>query len=287
MKPAHFYYHRPASVDEAVSMLAELASEDGRILAGGQSLVPTMAFRMARPQHLIDINEIDALRRLEVRDGKLCIGAGVRHAAFHNDAVANPLGALLAHVVQHIAHPPIRSRGTFCGSIANADPASEWCTVVACLDGEMVAQSTKGTRVIPSREFFQGVMTTALREDELLAEVRLPLLAPDARFGFYEFNRRAGDFAIAMGLAVYRIEVGKIVNSRIAVGGAEAHPRRVAEAERALNGREPGSKSFSAAAQEAAKAILDPLEDATTSARYRRDLVGVVTERALRASTPV
>jgi carbon-monoxide dehydrogenase medium subunit len=243
-----------------------------------------MAFRMARPRHLIDINEIDALRRLEVRGGKLCIGAGVRHAAFHQAPVNGPLGSLLARVVAHIAHAPIRSRGTFCGSIANADPASEWCTVVACLDGELVAQSTMGSRVIPCRKFFQGIMTTALRDDELLTEVRLPLLPSDARIGFYEFNRRAGDFAIAMALVAYRIEGKKIINARIAIGGAEAHPRRIEEAERALDGREASADSFAVAAEHAAGAITDPLEDATTSAQYRRDLVRVVTERALKAS---
>ena len=117
--------------------------------------------------------------------------------------VEGPLGKLLSTVVRHIAHHPIRTRGTFCGSVAHADPASEWCTVSAALGGEMVAQSTRGTRIIPAHEFFAGIMTTTLAEDELLTEVRLPLLAPETRFGFYEFNRRAGDFALAMALAVY------------------------------------------------------------------------------------
>src|SRR5687767_8288318 len=116
MKPASFCYHKPESIDEALSILAEVAPQDGRIIAGGQSLVPSMAFRVAQPRHLVDINEIVALRRLEIRDGKLCIGACVRHAAFHRSLLENPLGSLLARVVEHIAHPPIRSRGTFCGS---------------------------------------------------------------------------------------------------------------------------------------------------------------------------
>src|SRR5947209_896366 len=156
-----------------------------------------MAFRLARPAHLVDINGVDALRRLEVAGGKLTIGACVRHAAFHRPVVDGPLGALLAAVVRHIAHHPIRTRGTFCGSIAHADPASEWCALAAALGAEMVARSTRGTRVIAADDFFAGIMTTTLAEDELLTEVRLPLLPPDTRFGFYEFNRRAGDFAIA------------------------------------------------------------------------------------------
>src|SRR4249920_2319538 len=176
MKPAPFQYHAPTTIDEAVRTLAEVAGEDGRVLAGGQSLVPIMAFRLARPGHLVDINGVAMLRRLAVDGDRLSIGACVRHAAFHRPPVEGPLGALLAKVVRHIAHYPIRTRGTFCGSIANADPASEWCTVAVALGAEMVARSARGTRVIAAREFFAGIMTTALAEAELLTEVRLPLL---------------------------------------------------------------------------------------------------------------
>jgi aerobic carbon-monoxide dehydrogenase medium subunit len=283
MKPAAFRYHAPKTIDEALALLAQVAPEDGRILAGGQSLVPTMAFRLARPAHLVDINGVDALNRLAVEGDKLCIGACVRHVAFHRPVVDGPLGKLLSKVVRHIAHYPIRTRGTFCGSLAFADPASEWCAVAMALGAEMVAKSTRGTRIIPAQEFFQGIMTTALAEDELLAEVRLPLLPVDTRFGFYEFSRRAGDFAIAMALAVYRLKNGKIAEQRIAVGGAEPHARRIAEAEQALAGAPAGPESFAAAADAAATAV-DPMEDAMTSAQYRRDLVRTVTRRALEQS---
>jgi carbon-monoxide dehydrogenase medium subunit len=283
MKPAPFRYHAPKTIDEALAVLAEVAPQDGRILAGGQSLVPTMAFRLARPTHLVDINGIDALRRLEVEGDELCIGACVRHEAFRRPMVTGPLGDLLATVVRYIAHYPIRTRGTFCGSIAHADPASEWCTVAAALDARMVAQSVRGTRVIPAHEFFAGIMSTALADDELLSEVRLPLLEPDTRFGFYEFSRRAGDFAIAMAVACYRVGEGKIVAPRIAVGGAEPKARRIAVAEQALAGSVPGADGFTAAAA-AAAADVDPMEDAMTSADYRRDLVGTVTRRALERS---
>src|SRR6266849_4798596 len=175
MKPAPFRYHAPKTIEEAVETLAEVASEDGRVLAGGQSLVPIMAFRLARPAHLVDINGVEALRRLAGEGERLCIGACVRHAAFHHPVADGPLGRLLATVVRHIAHYPIRTRGTFCGSIAHADPASEWCLVAATLDAEMVAVSARGTRTIAAAEFFGGIMTTALTEDELLAEVRLPI----------------------------------------------------------------------------------------------------------------
>jgi carbon-monoxide dehydrogenase medium subunit len=283
MKVAPFRYHAPQTIDEAVNLLAEVAPLDGRILAGGQSLVPIMAFRLSRPAHLVDINGVEALRRLVVDNDHLCIGACVRHSAFHRPVVEGPLGKLLSAVVRHIAHYPIRARGTFCGSVAHADPASEWCTVSAALGAEMVAQSVRGTRVIPVHEFFAGIMTTTLAEDELLTEVRLPLLPPGTRFGFYEFNRRAGDFALAMALAVYRVEDGRIVEPRLAVGGAETHARRIAEAEQVLVGRAPAADSFTAAAESAAE-VIDPMEDAQTSAEYRRDLVRTVMRRALEQS---
>jgi carbon-monoxide dehydrogenase medium subunit len=239
-----------------------------------------MAFRLAKPGHLVDINNVAALKRLTVSDGKLCIGACVRHAAFHKPVCDGPLGKFLSYVVRYIAHFPIRTRGTFCGSLAHCDPSSEWCLVMAALDGELVAQSSKGTRVIPAREFFQGIMTTALREDELLVEARLPLLPADTRWGFYEFSRRAGDFAMAAAVGVYRLDGDKIVEPRVAIGGVEPNPRRIPEAEHALAGAAPGDKAFRAAA-DAAMAAVDAMEDAMTSAEFRRDLVLAVTRRAL------
>jgi len=280
VKPAAFAYHAPASVAEAVALLGALAAEDGRILAGGQSLVPTMAFRLAKPAHLIDINGIAALEKLAVEDGHLSIGACARHAAFHRPVVAWPLGALLTTVVRHIAHYPIRLRGTFCGSLAHADPASEWCLVAATLGAEMTAMSTRGARTIAAADFFAGIMSTELAEDELLAAARLPLLSNDTRFGFCEFSRRAGDYAIAMTLATLRIEGGTIVDPRVGVGGAEASPRRIAQAEAALAGRPPDAAVLRAAADAAADAI-EPLEDIQADAAYRRDLVRAMTYRAL------
>src|ERR1700761_1148393 len=280
MKPAAFRYHTPKTIDEAVALLAEVAAEDGRVLAGGQSLVPTMAFRLAKPGHLIDINGVAALKRIAVENGKLVIGACVRHAAFHKPVCDGPLGPFLADVVRHIAHYPIRNRGTFCGSLAHADPASEWALVLAALDGEIVARSAKGERVIAARDFFQGIMTTALADDELLVEARLPLPAAGTRCGFYEFNRRAGDFAMAAAVGVYRLDGGKMAEPRVALGGVKPIPRRVADAEKALAGNAPGDTAFRAAASAAAAAV-DPMEDINTSAEFRRDLVLAVTRRAL------
>src|SRR6187455_2490271 len=188
MKPAPFQYHAPKTVEEAVATLAEVAGEDGRVLAGGQSLVPIMAFRLARPGHLVDINGVAALRRLAVDGDRLSIGACVRHAAFHKPVVDGPLGRLLATVVRHIAHYPIRVRGTFCGSIAHADPASEWCLVAATLGATMIAASVRGTRALAASEYFDGIMTTALASDELLVKVQLPHLDKRTRFGFHEIS---------------------------------------------------------------------------------------------------
>jgi carbon-monoxide dehydrogenase medium subunit len=280
MKPARFRYHAPKTIEEAVDTLAEVAAEDGRVLAGGQSLVPIMAFRLARPAHLVDINGVETLRRLAVDGNRLCIGAGVRHAAFHKPVLDGPLGRLLAAVVRHIAHYPIRTRGTFCGSVAHADPAAEWCLVAATLGAEMVARSAGGIRVIPAQDFFRGIMTTALNEDELLTEVRLPVLSSDSRFGFYEFNRRAGDFALGMALVTFRLQDGVICEPRVAIGGVEPRPRRIADAERVLAGHPAERAVFEAAAAAVASAV-DPLEDAVTSATYRRDLALTVTRRAL------
>lgn len=283
MKPAAFVRHVPRTLDEALKILAQVAPQDGRVLAGGQSLVPIMAFRLAKPAHLVDINEVAGLDKI-TSDGKtLGIGACVRHAAFHKSVVDNPLGKLLTAVARHIAHYPIRMRGTFCGSLAHADPASEWCLVAATLEASMIAKSTRGERGIAAKDYFQGIMSTALAEDELLAEVRLPLLPADAKFGFNEFNRRAGDFAMAASLVCYRLQGGKIVEARVGVGGAEPCPRRIAEAEAALNGKAPGDTAFRAAAEAAASAV-EPLEDHQTTGEYRRDLVRAVVRRALESS---
>jgi len=280
MKPAPFRYHAPQTIDEAVAILSEVAADDGRILAGGQSLVPTMAFRLARPAHLVDINGIKALAELTANAESLSIGACVRHAAFHRPVVDGPLGNLLSAVVRHIGHYPIRTRGTFCGSLAHADPASEWCLVAAALGGEIVAKSARGTRSIAAENFFAGMMSTALEDDELLTETRLPALPADTRFGFCEFSRRAGDFAIAMALVTYRLHDGLMREPRVGIGGVEAKPCRVTDAEAVLEGKPPAADTFRAAA-EAAADVVEPIEDLITSAAYRRDLVRALTRRAL------
>jgi aerobic carbon-monoxide dehydrogenase medium subunit len=283
MKPAPFSYHAPTSLDEAITLLAELGPQDGRILAGGQSLVPTMAFRLAQPAHLIDINGIAELAHIRVNDNVMSIGACVRHATLEGDAVPGVTGALLRKVVQNVAHYPIRTRGTFCGSIANADPASEWCCVMAALDGIVLLRSTRGTRRVAAADFYQGVMTTALEDDELVVAAELPMLPEGTLTGFMEFSRRKGDFAIAMALVTYRLERGVMAEPRVAIGGAEPRARRLQEAEALLSWQVPGEAAFAAAAEAAATAI-NPMEDINNTAAYRRGLVRTLSRRALDAA---
>jgi len=281
MKPASFIYHRPDSVEEALAMLAAVAEDNGRILAGGQSLMPMMALRLATPRHLIDINEIGSLKSIETVEEGIKINALIRHAYFHQAVVAGPLGALLKDVSGNIAHYPIRQRGTFCGSIAHADPASEWCLVSATLNATMEAQSQSGVRLIKATTFFQGAMETALEPDEMLGAVRLPLLKATEHYGFYEFNRRPGDFATAMCLVTMEIKNDLISNARLGIGAAEDMPRRLTEVEDLLNGNMATEENIDAAANTAAE-IITPLTDIHISASYRRNIVKTVVTRAIR-----
>ena len=262
-------------------MLADVADQDARVIAGGQTLVPAMALRFAQPTCLIDINRIESLQRLEsVGEEHLIIGACVRHSAFDGPAIAGVLGDLLRDVVRHIAHLPIRTRGTFGGSIANADPAAEWCVVTATLDAVIEARSERGTRSIAAQDYFLGFMATALESDELLVSVTLPWLGPQARYGFHEFSRRAGDFAQAMALVVLEIRDGVMTHVRIGVGGVESIPRRLGEAEALLEGKSVEPSLIEAAAQAAARSVT-PVDTTEEEQRYRRRLVHTVVHRAL------
>jgi carbon-monoxide dehydrogenase medium subunit len=279
MKPAPFAYHAPRSVEEAVELLAA-HGDDAKVLAGGQSLVPAMNFRLARPAALVDINRILELDFCSLSDGMLRVGALARHARFERPVTDGPLGALLAGVVRHIAHLPIRVRGTFAGSLAHADPAAEWCVVATTLDAEILARGPGGERTIDAAAFFRSILTTSLRPDELITEVRLPVLGPGWRFGFAEFSRRAGDFALSMALAALRLDGGRIAEARIGVGGAGERPLRIGEAELALAGTVPEPEALAEAGAIAA-ATVEPFADLHATVAYRRDLVRAMTRRAL------
>jgi carbon-monoxide dehydrogenase medium subunit len=239
-----------------------------------------MNFRLARPAVLVDINRISELDFCSVSDGMLRIGALARHARFERPVTDGPLGALLADVVRYIAHLPIRARGTFAGSLAHADPAAEWCVVATTLDAQIQARGPAGERSIEAAAFLRSILTTSLRPDELITEVRLPVLGPGWRFGFAEFSRRAGDFALSMALAALRLDGGRIAEARIGVGGAGERPLRIGEAERALAGTTPRPEALAEAGAIAAAAV-EPFEDLHATVAYRRDLVGAMTRRAL------
>lgn len=279
MKPASFEYRAPQSVEEATQILTDVG-DDAKILAGGQTLVAAMNFRMARPAVLVDINRVRELDYLNAENDTLKIGALTRHVAFEHPAATGPLANFLPLVAHHIAHLPIRMRGTFAGSLAHADPAAEWCLVARTLDGEMVAHSTRGDRTISADDFFISILTTDLADDELLTEIRLPLLDESWRLGFAEFARRAGDFALAMGLAAVKVADGKIVEAKIGAGAVEDRPIRIAAAEQALVGEAPSPQLFDAVADIASRNV-DPTADLHASAAYRHDLTRAMTRRAL------
>lgn len=279
MKPAPFSYHAPTTLEAMLALLAE-GGEDGKVIAGGQSLLPMMNFRLARPARLFDLNGVAELDFLRVEDGVLRIGALARHAAFHRPPCPGPTGALLATAVRHIAHYPIRERGTFAGSIAHADPASEWCLVATTLGAEIVARSRAGERTIAAGDFFHAALATALRADELVTEIRLPVLDGRWRTGFCEHARRVGDFAIAMTAVALRVESGAVREARIGVGGVEDRPSRQPAAEQALVGRPVHAGALAAAAEAVARGVK-PMEDLHADAAYRRHLVRTTTLRAL------
>jgi carbon-monoxide dehydrogenase medium subunit len=279
MKPAAFSYFAPRTLEQALEIL-QSSGPESRILAGGQSLVPAMNFRLARPEALVDINHIAGLSDVSALGGCLTIGALARHARFEQPVTDGPLGVLLPKVARHIAHLPIRLRGTFAGSIAHADPASEWCTLAVGLDAEIIARSTSGVRTIPAAEFFKSIFTTDLKPDEMIVEVRLPHLGSIWHCGFEEFSRRAGDYAIVSALACLRIENGKISEARVALGGVVNRPVRSRQAESVLKGEKPSPDAFRESARRAA-AEFEPFGDIHGSAEYKRDLVSVMVRRAL------
>jgi carbon-monoxide dehydrogenase medium subunit len=279
MKPAPFVYHRPVNINEMLALLEEHGN-DAKILAGGQSLVPAMNFRLARPTMLIDANRLPGLSNVVV-DGKyLVIGALTRHATFHKAVVDHPIGRLLARVVRFIAHYPIRQRGTFGGSLCHADPASEWCLAAAALDAEMLIESKTGTRCLPAQEFFKGTFTTALMPNEILTHIRLPLGSPALRGGFYEFSRRAGDFALAMALVTLELDGSRIVAARLGLGSVADRPVRLSKLEANLIGQRANEATFKALAAEASE-LITPTSDIHGSAEYRKDLIKAVLSRAL------
>ena len=256
---------------------------EARPIAGGQSLIPMLAFRLAGPPLLIDLRKVPGLGGISVCGEWLSVGARVRWCDIENDSRLPAAHPLLAAAVSHVAHYPIRNRGTVGGSLAHADPAAELPGVAVTCDAEIVVASAVRTRVIAARDFFLGPMMTALAPDELIVELRLPAWRAQQRWAFEEFSRQRGGFALAGVAVCYDEREGAASESRIGVIGASSFARRIPEAEAALNGRMVDEQAILAAAQAAAAAV-DPEDDLDASAAYRRALVATLTERALRSA---
>lgn len=280
MKPAAFTYFAPNSLSQAVALLAEHAP-DGKPLAGGQSLVPMMNFRLAQPRSLIDLNRVSELSYIREADGVLAIGAMTRQAEAERSALVSRTAPLLGEALKLTGHPTIRHRGTVGGALAHADPAAELPAVALALGAELVARGPGGTRTIPAEEFFLGPLSTALAPDELLVEARFPALPPGAGWTFLELSRRHGDFAIVGVAAVVVLAPdGRIERASLALCGAGPKPIRASRAEAALAGVSPGEERFREAGEIAAQEI-DPDTDLHASAAYRRRVAAVLVRRAL------
>lgn len=279
MKPAPFEYERAASVAEALSLLARYGAE-AKILAGGQSLLPILKLRLARPPALIDINRVRELDAVRADDGGVAFGALARLSELTAEAVRARC-PLLAAAGRHIGHAAIRHRGTVCGSLAHADPAAELPVVALALEAQMRVAGPGGERRVPASDFFQGYFQTAVNPGELLVETTFPPLAPGAGWSFTELARRHGDFALASVACVLEAgRDGRISRARIALGSVADRPVRASAAEAALAGSRGEAAALEAAAQ-AAAAPLDPPSDVHGSGAYRRHLAQVLVERAL------
>jgi aerobic carbon-monoxide dehydrogenase medium subunit len=282
MKPAAFAIETPGSVEEAVALLAG-TDEDVKVLAGGQSLIPLLNFRLAAPDLLVDLSRVPRLSYIRADGNGLAIGAMTRQRALERSADVAELAPLLAEAVPFVAHQPIRNRGTLGGSLAHADPASELCTVMLALDATVLAVGEAGEREIGIRDFFLGAYTTALEPDELLTEVRVPLL-PAGGSAFTEVARRRGDFALVGVAAFLSLDGdGHIGQARLAYASMGPTPLRAHAAEAVLCGQEPRQAVFAEAAKTAV-AELDGGEDLQASRAYRRHLAEVLTRRALARS---
>ena len=277
MKPPPFAYFDPRDLDEVLERLAALG-DDGKILAGGQSLMPMLNLRLARPSALVDINRLRHLETLSVEDGTLRVGALVRQRALERWAIARQ--PLMAAALRLVGHSAIRNRGTVAGSIAHADPAAELPALLLCLDGAVIARSRAGERTIAAGDFFQGPLTTSLRTDELVTETRWRLPGPGEGWGFHEIARRHGDFALVGAAAILDVRDGHIASARVALFGAGTAAVRARAVEQALRGRAPSAALVGEAARAAADG-LDAQSDLHASAAYRRRVAQTLTARAL------
>jgi carbon-monoxide dehydrogenase medium subunit len=281
MKPAPFTYHDPRTKAQALAVLA--ARENARLLAGGQSLLPMLNFRIALPDHVIDLGKVTGLAGIESHADKVVIGAMTRQFALEESDVVRERLPLLAQALEHVGHRQTRNRGTIGGSLCHFDPSAELVIACAALDATLVVESAQRERRISIRDWGQGYMTTALAENEMLTAIEIPAWSPGHGSAFVEYARRHGDFAI-VGVAVLVLanRQGVIERVSIAVGGCAAGPVRLRRAEQILVGISPSAKIVRDAARIAGE--IDAIADAYVPASYRQHLARVLTERALNAA---
>lgn len=281
MKPAPFDYVVPSTIEEAVGYLADEDIES-HVLAGGQSLVPAMNMRMARPELLVDLGKLDELDFIREENGSLVVGAMTTKRSMEFSPVVSNTQPLVHAATMLIAHPQIRNRGTVGGSVAHADPAAEYPAVALLLDAEISAHGPSGKRTIPSSDFFITYFTTALEEGEILTQVRIPPMAANTGWSFKEFARRHGDFALAgVGVTLNLDASGHCENTRVVAFALGATPICAHAAEDAINGETPSPELFAAASKKITEGLEDPTSDVHASVEYRQDLASVLGARAL------
>jgi carbon-monoxide dehydrogenase medium subunit len=281
MKPAPFKYHAPATVAEALELVATL--ENAKLLAGGQSLMPMMNFRFVMPDHLIDLNRIGELAAIERRGERIFIGAMTRQHALASSPLVRQLAPLVADAYSHVSHRQIRNRGTYGGSLCHLDPSSEQPCFTAALDGVIEVAGPGATRQVPMAEWTAMYMTPALAEDELMTGATLSVWPEGHGWAFAEYARRHGDYAIVGVAVLVTVDAGRITRLAIAICGIAAAPLRLAAAESELVGMDAGEAALEHA-MAIAGSIEDVMEDAHNSADYRRHLARVLTGRALRVA---
>ena len=282
MKPPAFEYRVAESVEAGVALLADARGE-AKVLAGGQSLVPMLNFRLLRPAILVGINRIPGLAYIKEEAGAIRVGALTRHYQLETSPVIAAHLPVLRAAMTHVAHLAIRNRGTIGGSLTHADPAAELPMMALLLDATIQVASPTGRRTVAARDFFLGALSVALEADELVTEVVFPKLPPGTGWGFEEVSRRHGDFALAAVGTMLTVADGKIAQARIAIAGADEKALRASEAEGLLKGRALEPKLLDAAC-DAARACVNPNTDLHASSDYRRHLVGVLTGKALTAA---
>lgn len=274
MKPAPLAYRRPATVAEACALLAE--GGYAKVVAGGQSLVPLLNFRLATPDLLVDLRDVEGLTGIGVGPDAVVVGAMTTQRALERDGAALAACPLLALALPYVGHTTTRNRGTVGGTIAHADPAAELPCVLACLEGDVDVEGPAGARAIAAADLFVTHLTSSLADDELLTRVRFPVLGPDWRFGFQEVAQRHGDYAMAMAAVGVRIEGGRPVAARVAVGAVADRPLRLADVEAAIVAGADAEDLRALAA-----AAVEPPDAPHAPAAYRRALVGTLIVRAL------